>query len=471
MLKQIKNGVYNPIEQAIVDEVHNKISPETAANTTVNVQEATYDAVRNFTEWVDPWNPLFCDSDYAKASRYGAVIAPPHFLESVNSLTIWPPHPAEGFMDHDYAGDYFEYDRPIRVGDRFSVKRQANTLEDVSEQVGDGLRHFAFGNNFCDVFDDAGARVGHSETLVGLTLRPEPSTPDLGRFPYTDHVYTPDEWEYINAVIAGERIRGGDTLYWEEVTLGEKLPMVTLGPTTVWDMVAFCAARHEIPYHPSRCFRALPGGVLQDPRTNNSYVPLCWHFDQSRAELMGNARPFNFGGAAANQMLRLATNWCGDAGQVRALNWRHVTRTHHGDCTIGSGRVVKKYRRGSEYCVDIFAYLHNVCRGHLSEVAVITVALPVKSSAETLAAQFGEISLEGGLKQGDCVRVVGAPEGTLPTGYPLAGAEGVVQYRFQWQAADFHPFDGYTSVRITKHDKPLTMGDTLILPTDILKKI
>lgn len=467
----MKNGVYNAVEQAIVDEVHNKISPATAANTTVNVPVATEDAIRNFTEWVDPWNPLYCDPAYAKASRYGSVIAPPHFLESVNSLTVWPPHPSKGFMDHDYAGDYFEYDRPIRVGDTFTVKRQANTLEDVSEQIGDGLRHFAFGNNNCDVFDGVGKRVGHSETLVGLTLRPEPNIPDLSRFPYEDHIYTESEWDYIRSVIQGEKIQGKTPLYWEDVKLGEELPQVTLGPTTVWDMVAFCAARHEIPYHPSRVFRELPGGVMEDQVTHNSYVPLCWHFDRERSILMGNVRPFNFGGAAANQLLRLATNWCGDNGQIRVLNWRHVTRTHHGDCTIGSGRVVRKYRRGAEFCVDIFAYLLNACRGHLSEVAVITVALPTRSSASELTSGFGEIDLRGDLRPGDRVRISGIPRGTFPTGYPLAGAEGVVQYRFQWQAADFHPFGGYTSLHITKHDKPLSMGDVLIVPTEILERL
>ena len=136
----MKNGVYNAVEQAIVDEVHNKITPETAANTTVNLPVATRDAIRNFTEWVDPWNPLFNDPERGRLAGYGGLIAPPHFLESVNSYTVWPPHPTQGFLDHDYAGDYFEYDRPIQVGDRFTVKRKGNTLEDLSEQIDNGLK-------------------------------------------------------------------------------------------------------------------------------------------------------------------------------------------------------------------------------------------------------------------------------------------------------------------------------------------
>ena len=69
----MKNGVYNTVEQAIVDEVHNKITPETAANTTVNLPVATRDAIRNFTEWVDPWNPLFNDSERGRLAGYGGL--------------------------------------------------------------------------------------------------------------------------------------------------------------------------------------------------------------------------------------------------------------------------------------------------------------------------------------------------------------------------------------------------------------
>ena len=203
---------------------------------------------------------------------------------------------------------------------------------------------------------------------------------------------------------------------------------------------------------------------------DNTFVPLCWHFSEERARLMGNARPFNFGGSAANQLLRLATNWMGDTGEVRALNWRHLTRTHHGDCTIGYGKVIRKYKRADEYCVDILAFLLNLCRGNLSEAAVITVALPVHSQEKELTGQFGEVPVCKTFSVGDKVRVAHLPEYCFPTGYPLEGSEGIVEYRFQWQAADFHPLEGYTSVRITKSDRPLTMGNVLILPTEILEK-
>ena len=466
----MKNGVYNKVEQKMVDDTINIINPMVEANTTVNVPFASRDAIKNFTEWADPWNPLFADEEYAKETAYGCRIAPPHFLESVNSLVIWPPHPEEGFLDHDYAGDYFEYDRPIKVGDEFTVKRKINTLEDITEQVGDGLRHFAFGNNLCSVFDKEGKRVGYSETLVGLTLRDAPNVPNLEGSIYEDHYYTQEEWDYINGIIHGEQIRGKETRYWEDVQLGEKLTPVTLGPTTIWDMVAFCAARHEVPYNPSRCFREIPEGVNVGERTNNTYMPLCWHFDREMSALLGDVRPFNFGGSGANQMLRIVTNWCGDEGQVRVNNWRHVTRTYHGDCTIGSGQVIRKYKRGDEYCVDIFTNLMNVCRGHLSEVAVITVALPTRGDGADLDAMCGEIAMKS-FENGDKVRVAKLPDYYLPSGYPLEHAEGTVQFKFQWQAASFHPFGGYVGVKVSKNDTPLTMGDVVILPTELLEKM
>ncbi|MCD8152937.1 MAG: MaoC family dehydratase N-terminal domain-containing protein [Clostridiales bacterium] len=468
----MKNGNYNKVEQEFVDTIRNVVNKEVAKNSMVNISEATRDAILNYSEWADPWNPLYSDPEYAKNTSYGKLPAPPHFLEVVNSLTVWPPHPAEGFMDHDYAGDYMEYKKPILVGDTFTLTREENLLEEISEELDDENRHFAFTSNRSHVMNQTGEEIGFSEQLVSLTLREKPSEMDLDKFPFGDHVYTQEEWEYINQVIANEKIRGSETRYWEDVQLNEELPAVTIGPTTIWDMVAFFAARHEVPFHPSRFFRNLPNAdVIADERTNNTFVPFCWHFNNDRAKPLGFPRAFNFGGSAAAQLMRLATNWCGDDGRIKILNWRHVLRTPHGDCTVGYGKVIRKYEKDGEYLVDVLAFLLNQCRGNLSEVATITIALPARSGAKDLEKQFGEIDVAGDFRRGDKVKIARIPKYHFPTGYPLEGAEGVVEPKFSWQAADFHRFGGYTSIQITKCDQPLTLSDRVMVPTELLEKI
>ena len=467
----MKNGGYNAVEQKFLDYIDNVIKPASAASTDVNVPVATEEAIKIFSEWADPWNPVFHDPEYGKQTKYGSIIAPPHFMESISSWMMWPMQPETGFMDHDYAGDYYEYFKPVKPGDSFTIRRDPVEYEEISEDFGGDLRTFAFFNNRCHVFGSDGEPVANLEMILNLILRPEPNYVDLSKVPFEDHIYTDSEWEWIRSIIAGEKIRGAKPRYWEDVHAGDELPPVTIGPTTIWDMVAFFAARHELPFHPSRWFRDMEhSDVLLDPKTNNYFVPVCWHFDRNRANLMGNPRPFNFGGSAACQMIRCVTNWMGDDAEFRGLNWRHLIRTPHGDCLVGSGKVIKKYVKNGEPVVDIFVSLLNECRGNLSEAAVITVALPSKNQVTDVDSIRESIDIDGVFELGDRVRIMKDPNYVFPTGYPLHDAEGIVENRYPWQVISRHKFGGFTSIRITKADTPLGLGDIYFVPTDILEK-
>ena len=45
--------------------------------------QATRDTIRHFTEGYGDMNPLYCDREYAKKTKYGGIIAPPCFPFSV----------------------------------------------------------------------------------------------------------------------------------------------------------------------------------------------------------------------------------------------------------------------------------------------------------------------------------------------------------------------------------------------------
>ena len=42
--------------------------------------EATRDNIRHYAHGIGDDNPLWCDPDYARGTRYGDVIAPPSFI-------------------------------------------------------------------------------------------------------------------------------------------------------------------------------------------------------------------------------------------------------------------------------------------------------------------------------------------------------------------------------------------------------
>ncbi|MFC1940078.1 MaoC family dehydratase N-terminal domain-containing protein [Chloroflexota bacterium] len=46
----------------------------------IRILEIEKGAIRKFADAVDDWNPLYWDEEYARQSKYGAIIAPPGFF-------------------------------------------------------------------------------------------------------------------------------------------------------------------------------------------------------------------------------------------------------------------------------------------------------------------------------------------------------------------------------------------------------
>ena len=103
--------------------------------TPVSTMEIEKGHIRKFAEAVGDDNPLYCDEEHAKNSRYGGIIAPPTFVttlgfESKGNLM-------EG-LDINYArllhGEQeFEYFKPIMAGDTISF---STSITDISEKEG-----------------------------------------------------------------------------------------------------------------------------------------------------------------------------------------------------------------------------------------------------------------------------------------------------------------------------------------------
>jgi len=100
------------------------------------VMEVEKGAIKRFASAVDDPNPLYVDEEYARNSRFGAVIAPPGFFG-------WPAKPGpmfgklqeellgamakEGFTRLLDGGIDYEFFLPVRAGDTLvSYRKVAN---------------------------------------------------------------------------------------------------------------------------------------------------------------------------------------------------------------------------------------------------------------------------------------------------------------------------------------------------------
>ena len=95
-------------------------------------------AIRRYAEAIGDSNPLFCDADYAKGTRYGDMICPPGFLgRSVKQVWMIPPGVME-FMNKvgqvsglprvlDGGIDY-EFMAPVRAGDTLTANYKVTDI-------------------------------------------------------------------------------------------------------------------------------------------------------------------------------------------------------------------------------------------------------------------------------------------------------------------------------------------------------
>ncbi len=118
-----------------------------------SIFEVEKEVIRRFADAVDDPNPLYWDEEYAKKSRYGAMIAPPGFISSYwfsGRPTKWPKrgettsktgrqlsdalskagYTNPGVID---TGIEYEFFYPVRAGDTITV---SSVIKDIIEREG-----------------------------------------------------------------------------------------------------------------------------------------------------------------------------------------------------------------------------------------------------------------------------------------------------------------------------------------------
>jgi len=94
--------------------------------------EVTWDGTRHFANGYGDNNPLWCDRDYGKTTRWGGLIAPPNFLYTMGeqdaaeltpeTKALLKGDPLAGLGSYQ-AEMSFEWWRPLMIGDR--LKRRS----------------------------------------------------------------------------------------------------------------------------------------------------------------------------------------------------------------------------------------------------------------------------------------------------------------------------------------------------------
>jgi acyl dehydratase len=359
--------------------------PECFYGTILN-EWVTTDVIRHFADGMGDKNPLWRDREYARQTRWGGIIAPP----TVND-TIVQPYAGRMTEDKDISkfksyfllpnGSMREMYQVIRPGDRFRVVQTYLGLTEI-EPVRSGCREF----------DDTVRRTIINQRDEVVSIHDRHMTAVINYALDDDHPYWPkrrkrrltdEERDAIEKGYDQETRRGADTLYWEDVTVGEEVKPLIVGPLSVYDIAACytAIAGHAVAFGLEwERVKVNPDFHWLDPEVNAWTCGGICHFHDDK----GHAGIFDGGAAVAFYFQiewllgRMLTDWMGDDGFLKRLDDRFPIMPILGDVLCQKGRVTKKYIEGDEHLVDLEVHCENL-DGLLMVPGSATVRLPSRT--------------------------------------------------------------------------------------------
>ncbi|MXW48941.1 MAG: acyl dehydratase [Gammaproteobacteria bacterium] len=372
------------ITEAGLDALRRRIGVKITDSVEPWCYEATRDNIRHYAHGIGDDNPLWCDPDYARNTRYGDVIAPPSFLFACDRFISGYCGGLPG-VHAMWAGADWQWHKPIR---RNVAVRTESWLKDLFEHQTRFAGRTVQQIYHVDFYDEAnGDLLADADSWV---FRTERDTAREEGSKYNDvrergrRVYDDDEIRAVYAKYRDEKIRGAETRYFENVEVGEELPPIVKGPMTVTGFIAFAQGWGGLYIRANRLQWKL---IDRHPGTGikNRYgIPDCperVHWEDDFALEVGAPAAYDYGPERTSWMIHHLTDWAGDDGFVRASKTQIRRHNPVGDILHISGEVTGKDVVNGEGIVDISQRAENQ-DGELSVIGAAKVRLPFRSAQE-----------------------------------------------------------------------------------------
>jgi acyl dehydratase len=350
------------------------------------VQTATTDTIRNFAHGVGNDNPLHCDPEYAKGTRWGSVIAP-GMMAGVISAPMKGDKPPEWVKEkrkslfrgvHVFvSGSTWDWYRPIFPGDTLYTFRGQDSLEVKQSEFS--------GRSVIQVLRDVnvnqrGEVVAVYKILQVLTERK--TAAKKGKYSAIEPAtYTDDDIATIDAVYAAEQVQGAAVRDFGSVKAGDSLGTMAKGPLTVTDVICFHAGGYGfVPYKPTVGRLAYQNRQRIAPFyiKNEHGIPDVaqrLHWDPVWAQAIGNPMAYDYGVMRENYLYHYLTDWAGDDGIVLHVHDEIRKFNYMGDTQTITGEVTGMRVEDGRNLVDVAVRFINQ-RGDETVKATAVIALP-----------------------------------------------------------------------------------------------
>jgi acyl dehydratase len=326
--------------------------------------EASRDSIRHYAWGLGDDNPLYSDPEYAKSTRWGGIIAPPTFMYGVFDAVIAPGLPDIQWI---YSGtDWFFYE-PARRNDEITAHGE---YVDAKELSGSRVAKMLVQTGEVTYTNQHGRRVARALSHTFRIAR-QSAAGGLKLEPRNPHVYTQAELDDIGQAMLNEYRRGANTLYWEDVKVGDVLPGTTRGPINQMDMTCYYAGSVGTSgYKSTKLRRIYAEYARKSPeRLPNNYdasyygaavSPSIGHQDKTIAvKEIGMPGPYDNGPQRIGMCATCVTNWMGDDGFMRELSIRVKQPVIFGDTTFTGGTVTGKRIEGGLALVECEVWAKN----------------------------------------------------------------------------------------------------------------
>lgn len=346
------------------------------------------DSFRHVAEAYGDDNPLWCDPDYASATRWKGAIAPPPLvggdtLIGEDEVTGVPDDKVE-LMKGDplrgvhafYAASAREWWAPLRPQQRVLRRNALVGVLDKPSDFAERAVHEWTGQVFRD---DSTLLAGQYRLMIRTERKKARARKKYDTIdPAT---YTDDEIDAIEKQYATERPRGAEQRWWEDVDEGDAVGPMVKGPLTVTDIVC---------WHVGMGMGLYGVSALRLAAQNRQRVPRFFHRDEHNvpdvmqrvhwdpefAKRSGNPTTFDYGRMRETWLIHLCTDWMGDDAWLWKLDCEFRRFNYVGDTQWLRGTISRKYlAEGDRPAVDI-DLLAESQRGELTTPGHATVLLP-----------------------------------------------------------------------------------------------
>jgi len=347
-------------EQAL-DELRARLGRPITAQAEPWCHEATRDNIRHYAHGIGDDNPLWCQPDYAAKTPHGGLLALPSFLFATSRIISGYVGGLPG-VHAMWSGADWRWHKLVRRNDAITSEAVLHDLiEHETRFAGRAIQQIyrvAF-------FNQDGDRVADADSWCFRTERNharEQGTKYAALKTRAARRYTPEELADAYRLYAEEEVRGATPRWFEEVSMGDELPVMLKGPMTVTGFIAYAQGWGGLYIRANKLAWKLidqhPGLGIE----NRFGIPDCperVHWEPEFALEVGAPGAYDYGPERCSWLIHQLINWMGDAGFLRSATCKIRRHNPEGDILFLKARVVRTWVEEGQHLVEIEQAAYN----------------------------------------------------------------------------------------------------------------